>query len=496
MKKKMLLIGVVIASVLSLKVAAQDAGATIDAAIKTMGTAGLQSIQYSGTGTNNSTGQAYTSGGAWPRFKVTKYLMSINYTAPAMRQEIVRVDSERPTRGGGAGPFTPATGQGGIRPIPGDIIQNQNTDGRTEVGALNIWLTPHGFLKGAAANAATAKVSIARGKKTVSFTAFNKYTVTGTINEQNLVERVETRIDVGFTGDTLVEGLYSDYKDLGGVKFPMHLVRREGGFPVLDVTVADVQPNSAAALDIRANPQRGAALPPSPFAPAPAGAAVRIEPEKIGEGVWFLNFGAPQSILVEFADHVVIIEGPSNDARTLGTIAEVKRMLPGKPIKYLVNTHHHSDHSGGVRAYVAEGIPIITHETHKRYYEQEIFRNPHTINPDLLARMPRAPVIETIRDKRVLTDGTMTLELHLIKGNPHSEGLLMAYIPKERLLIQADAFAPRPGAAPLPEPSPYTTNLVENVQRLKLDVQRVAHVHGGVDPYETVRKAAGRSTTE
>jgi hypothetical protein len=68
----------------------------------------------------------------------------------------------------------------------------------------------------------------------------------------------------------------------------------------------------------------------------------------------------------------------------------------------------------------------------------------------------------------------------------------MAYIPKHRLLIQADTFAPRPGVPPLPSPSPYTTNLVENVERLKLNVDRVAHVHGGVDSWETVLKSAAR----
>jgi glyoxylase-like metal-dependent hydrolase (beta-lactamase superfamily II) len=171
-------------------------------------------------------------------------------------------------------------------------------------------------------------------------------------------------------------------------------------------------------------------------------------------------------------------------------------MLPNKPIKYLVNTHHHSDHAGGIRAYAAEGIPIITHEAHRRYYEQQIFRNRHTLNPDRLARAPKAPVLEFVKDKRVLTDGTRTLELHLMRGNLHSEGLLMAYLPKEKLLIQADAFAPRPGVPPLPAPSPYTINLVENIERLKLDVERVVHVHGGSDPIATVRAAAGRTPTE
>src|SRR5687768_9458229 len=202
---------------------AQDAKAVIAAAAAAMGTTSLQSIQYTGTGTNNSVGQAHTPGGPWPRFTVTKYVASVNYSAPAMRQEVVRIDNESPPRGGGAGPFNPATGQGGIRPIPGDIIQNQTIDGRSEVGALTLWLTPHGFLKGAAANAATARTSTSRGKKIVSFTAFDKYSVTGTIDDRNLVERVETRIDNTFTGDTLIEGIYSEYRDFSGVKFPTRI---------------------------------------------------------------------------------------------------------------------------------------------------------------------------------------------------------------------------------------------------------------------------------
>src|SRR3954468_12668048 len=139
--------------------AAQDAAAVIDAAAKAMGTARLQSIQYSGTGSMNPTGQQYSPQGPWPRYTVTNYMALVNYGVPAMRQELVRIDDMKPPMGGGAGGFNPATGQGGIRPIPGDIIQNTNVDGRTEIGALNLFLTPHGFLKGAAANAATAKVS-------------------------------------------------------------------------------------------------------------------------------------------------------------------------------------------------------------------------------------------------------------------------------------------------------------------------------------------------
>jgi glyoxylase-like metal-dependent hydrolase (beta-lactamase superfamily II) len=468
---------------------AQDPRAAIDSALAAMGTVRLETIQYSGTGAMYPTGQGYTAGGPWPKFTVTKYMMSINYATPSMRQELVRIDDQLPARGGGAGGFNPATGQGGIRPVPGDIGQNQTTDGRTEVGALNFWLTPHGFVKGAAAHAATAKMSQARGNTLLSFTAFGKYTVTGTLDERHLVERVETRMDVPFTGDTLFEGIYSDYRDVVGVKYPMRVVMRQGGFPTLELTLNDVRPNSPAPSGAPDGAQRDGG---PPTAPSAAPQASRPEPERIADGIWFMTPGAPGSILVEFNDHVVLVEGPGGDAQTLATLANVKKVAANKPVRYVINTHHHADHAGGIRAYVAEGTPVITHQSNERFYAQQIFRNAHTINPDRLARAPRPATIETMGDKRVFTDGSMTLEVHLLRGNGHSEGLLMAYVPRERLLIQADAFAPRPGAKPLPAPSPFTVNLVDNVARLKLDVAQVVHVHGGISPWGDVLMAAGR----
>ena len=104
----------------------------------------------------------------------------------------------------------------------------------------------------------------------------------------------------------------------------------------------------------------------------------------------------------------------------------------------------------------------------------------------------RRELIEAVKEKRVLTDGNQALEVHLLRDNLHAEGLLVAYIPREKLLIQADTFVQRPGAPPLPSPSPFTVNLVENVERLKLNVERVGHIHGGVDSWNAVLKAAGR----
>jgi glyoxylase-like metal-dependent hydrolase (beta-lactamase superfamily II) len=440
---------------------------------RAMGASNLESIQYSGSGSSFTVGQAPGPGAPWPRFELAKYVASVNYGTPAMREETVRRDVDFPPRGGGAGPFNPATGQGGMRPIPGEVIQNVVRDGRNDAGLVQVALTPHGFLRIAGSNKARIN------GRSVSVT-IGKYSVTGVVNEQNLIESVETRLANNVLGDVAVRTVFSGYKDYGGVKFPSHIVQTQGGHPTLDLNVSDVQPNSPIARALTAPG------PPPGAQPAPA----KTEAQKIAEGVWFLDGGAPMSVLLEFSDHVVIIEGPQNEERTEATTAAVKQLLPSKPIRYVVNTHHHFDHSGGIRAYVAAGISIVTHEKNKSYWER-ILGNPFSLEPDRLARASRSPRIETVREKRIMSDSSMALELHHLQGNLHDETLLVAYLPKHKLLVQADAFHPRPGAKPLAAPPPFTINLVENIRRLKLDVERVVHLHGGIDSIATVTAAAG-----
>jgi len=476
--KNAALVSVLVAG-LSLTLPAQGPGNLVEAAADMMGVAMLQSIQYSGTGSIFSIGQAASPGGPWPRFELAKYVASVDYAALAMREETVRRDVESPPRGGGAGPFNAATGQGGMRPIPGDVAQTLLRDGRTEAGRLQIWMTPHGFLKAAAANKVSVTPARFEGRtvQAISFGAGGR-TLIGYINDQHFVEGIATRVANPLLGDMSVETVFSNYKDYAGVKFPTRIVQRQGGHPTLDVTVADVRPN-AGTVELSTTGRSG---------PAPA-PSVKTDLEKIADGVWFLTGGAPMSVLVEFSDHVVVIEAPQDDARTEATIAAVKRAMPTKPIRYVVNTHHHFDHSGGLRGYVAEGITILTHEKNKPYFEQ-IFRSPFTLEPDRLARFPRPAHIETVAARKILRDDTMTMELYLLQGNLHAETLLAVYLPRQKLLVQADAFHPRPGAAPLASAPPFTVNLVENIRRLKLDVERVVHVHGGIDPIAVVLKAA------
>jgi glyoxylase-like metal-dependent hydrolase (beta-lactamase superfamily II) len=265
------------------------------------------------------------------------------------------------------------------------------------------------------------------------------------------------------------EALYSDYKDYGGIKFPTHIVQKQGGYPILDLTVSDVKPN--AAVTIQAPPGRGGA--PAAAAPAASG----TPSEKLADGIYLIA-GGYASVAIEMKDHVVVIEGPQSDERAVAVIAETRRLIPSKPIKYVVNTHHHFDHSGGLRAFVAEGATVVTHQVNRPYYEK-LFAAPHTLNPDTLARASRKPTFETMTEKKVLTDGNQVIELHHLQGSGHNEGIIVAYLPKQKILIEADAFNPpaQANAPPVMPVSPYTANLIENLNRLKLDFDRIVPIH-------------------
>src|SRR4029453_13767142 len=150
------------------------------------------------------------------------------------------------------------------------------------------------------------------------------------ISGDNLVESVETQIYNGVLGNTPVEMLFSDYKEVGGIRFPMHIVQKQGGFPTLDLRVTDVQPNGASTLTVQENQGGG------------GGAAPKIAARQIAPGVYDVGTGEGEtSYLVEFADYSVLIEAPGNDARSEAVMAAVKQALPAKPPRSLTTRHPH-----------------------------------------------------------------------------------------------------------------------------------------------------------
>ena len=214
-----------------------------------------------------------------------------------------------------------------------------------------------------------------------------------------------------------------------------------------------------------------------------------VKSEKTADGVWFIAGDSHNSVLIEMKDYLIVVEAPSGDDRSMAVMAEVKKLVSNKPIKYLVNTHHHFDHSGGVRAYAAEGVTIVTHELNRPYFERAA-ANSWSLAPDRLAKSKKNPVFQTMGDNMVLTDGTRSVELYQIVGNGHHDGLVMAYLRKEKLLIEADAFTPQPAAPKTPDP--FSVNLEANVRRLNIEVERILPLHGAVAPYVELMKAIGK----
>jgi glyoxylase-like metal-dependent hydrolase (beta-lactamase superfamily II) len=464
-------------------VLAEDTARTaLDKASKALGN--VNSIQYSGTGTAGTLGQSLTPASPWPTLKITSYSKTIDYATESSREEVTRTQEEPPSKGGGA-PF--AGEQKQVNLSSGHLAWNQ-PGGQPQPAAaaadereLQIMLTPHGFVKAALANNATAKKG--KGGTEVSFMVNGKFRITGTIDAQGMVTKTETWLPNPVVGDMPIETVYSEYKDFGGVKFPAHIIQSQAGYPVLDLMVSGVQANVANAALTVPDAVRTATAPP-----------VQVASQKMADGVWFIGGGTHNSVLVEYNDYVAVVEAPNSEERSLAVMAEVHKLVPNKPIRYLVNTHHHWDHSSGIRTYVAEGATVITSAGNKAYYEAE-WKKPRALAPDKLSQNPKKANFIEVKDKYVLTDGTHRLELYPIQGDTHNATIMFGYLPKEKILIEADDFTPpAPNGPPLvPLAMGFGNNLYANLQRLNLSVDTIAPLHGRVVPFSDFPKALGKS---
>ncbi len=486
---------------------AQDAQAVIKTAEYALGMIrgpqrieAINTLEYWGTGFTYAFGQAYHPGSAWPAFKVN-YHASASYAVPAMRVDVTRSNPDGLLQGGGGLPL--AAPQRQIQVVSGGFAWNESAPGAGFVGGstatptpdavndrlLQLWILPFGVLKMAAKAGSAAKVTTEGGTTVITFPlsgALQGITMKATLNAKNQPEHVETRTNDPVLGDMVTETTYSDYKDLGeiatDIQFPSHILQKQGGFPVLDLTITKTDLNNPyVVFPVPDNVEKG------PQGNAP----VKVETQEVSDGVWYLTGGTHHSVAVEFKDYVALVECPLNDDRAMAVIEAIKKAVPKKPIRYVVNTHHHFDHLGGVRACVAEGATILTATDNKPYYEK-VWAMPHTISPDRLAKAPKKPAIEAVADKRVLTDGKQTLELYHLQGTNHADTMLIGYLPKAKVLIEADVYTPAPPNAPPGPVVKENVNLYENIKRLNLDVQQITPLHGRLVTMSDLQKAIGQ----
>lgn len=468
---------------------AQDAKTVIANAQKALGD--LKSITYSGTAKDVAFQQCGANaadmickGTHDPMRPINNYVRVIDLTAPASR----------------ATGNTNNIGAGGSTTVTPGIFFQQVTARQADVSqpwgnSLEFYITPWGFLKGAAENNATVSHKKADGKSYTVLTwspavkapSGRNYVINGYVSDKNTVDRVETWLGENIMGDMHILAIYSGWKDFGGVLAPSKIVQTRGGWPFfeVDVTAAKANPPDVASL-VPAPAGRGGGRGGAPGGPP----AMNVTSEKLGDGLYRLTTGAGSydSVIVEFKDYIMMLEAGQSVARAEAYVAETKKLIPNKPIRYVMNTHPHSDHTGGLPVLVAEGAIIITQKNNVAFLDKAL-NTPRTLLDDPLARNPKKARFEAVEEKRVYTDGTRTVEMYHIYPAPHSNGLIIAFIPKEKVLFQGD-FSVNPG-----EPAnDHVKALVPVLERLNLDFNRYINVHASAAPqYKAdVWKAMGK----
>jgi len=477
--------------------AAQDAQTVIANAQKALG--GLTSITYSGSAKDVAFQQCGANaadmqcrGTHDPMRPITNYVRVIDLAAPSSRH----TGGTNNIGPGGSTTVTPGTFFQQVTAQQADVSQPWGN-------SLELYITPWGFLKGAAEHNATASRRRVDGKNytvlswspTVKAPAGKNYVINGYVNDQNVVERVETWLGENIMGDMHILATYSGWKDFGGVMAPAKIVQTRGGWPFFEVDVTAA----------RANPSDVATLVPPPAPPPGRGGgpggrgrggpggppAMTVTAEKLGDGLYRLTTGpgSYDSVIVEFRDYVMMLEAGQSEARALAYIAETKKLIPNKPIRYVMNTHPHSDHTGGLPALVAEGATIITQKNNEVFFDRAL-NTPRTLLDDTLAKNPKKAKIEAVTEKKVYSDGTRTVEMYHTWPVPHSNGLMIAYIPKEKVLFQGDFSLPPPGQPG----NDHVRALVPILEKLNLDFDRYINVHTSAEPQNKAElwKAVGK----
>lgn len=299
------------------------------------------------------------------------------------------------------------------------------------------------------------------------------------IDEQTgLLSKFETLVTDSLSGDSLFETRFTGQRKVGKYIIPARRVNALNGDITNDFGITGVVFNSELAPD-RFNVPEGMRAVTFPT-PTPV--------TKHADKIYTTSAGGYNVLFVDFNDHIFVMETPGNDRVSLQAIEQIKKTIPNKPIKYVAVTHHHDDHAGGIRTYMAEGATLIVAPGEEAFFKK-VSAVHFSADPDTLTRKPREPKFEPLQNgKRVLTDGTMTVELYDIGKGPHTEEMLVAYFPDQKLIFQGDLLN-RPANGDVPIANDTSVHFLNWIDSKKLAVEMTIPVHGPPTTIADFRKA-------
>ena len=438
--------------------------------------AAVRTLTLEGEGTNGNLGQDMRPEATSQTFTVTGYRRLIDVAGRRVRVEQTRTpnfmhfqgpDPQRQIAGLDGDVAYAIAANGNATRAPETVVRDRR---------MEFYHHPVTIVRAALDPAARlANPRTFDGQRVVSVTTADGFTLTlATDAATNLPSSVTSMTYNANLGDVAIETKFADYQTVDGLKLPAAMTTKTDQYTTATIRLTR-QAVDGELGDI-AVPAQAAAAPTS-GPPTP-----NVTVEEVARGVWLLGGQSHHSAVVEFSDHLKMIEAPQSEARTLAVIAKARELRPGKPLTHVVNTHHHFDHSAGIRAAVSEGLTIVTHQANAAFFAEAAKRS-HTITPDALAKNPKPIKIEPVGDGVVYKDNAMTMLLYHVEGSGHGDAILMAYLPRERLVIYVDLYGPG-GAV-----QPYAANFLENIRRRNLRVDRLVPLHGRTGSYDELVKA-------
>ena len=462
-----------------------------DAAVRAMGgkerLLAIRTLVLEGKGENLNFGQNHTPF-AESKFEVTAFRRAYDFRNRRWFQDQTRVPRFNTAN---VNPQRQRTGLDGAPSgvayniLPSDVMARASD----QVAADRVHefvLHPVGFALAAfAAGSEISEEAAGNGLRRVRLNAGGTRYAMYVDSRTSLPVKIERIVYQPMLGDVPMVVELSDWKAVSGVQLPMRLTQKyDDLFTLADITVATAQVNGDVGNIAATDSIRSAVVQ------AGQPAAPTIAVDSIAPGVWSVAGQSHHTIVIEQSNQLVLVEAPQSEARTLAAIAAARALRPEKPAGVLVNTHHHFDHSGGLRAAISQGFTIVTHEGNRDFYERVLFPRRHSIQQDRLGQNPKPMRLMPVPDRYVRADSVRPVEVYAVPSD-HSGSMLVVYLPNERILIQADLYNP-PAANAVNPVFPFAKALVENVQRRGLAVDRVVGIHGRPVPWSEVVAAAQR----